>query len=247
MIRKIELLLGVALAAMSASGLAASGQPVDPGSRPATHAAFAPPAGPVRLTRELRRQMSGGREIVARRSYEIRFHRDGRGWRVDGTLMQSEVEAPGVAPQLLELERRRKDEGLFPLLLDASGRIVVQNGSSDPATERSLASAAADVLSGTPLAEPDRRAALAVASSLYAQARAAGGNWPVDLFVPEPGQRVETRTIQLAEGAAGKVTITISAADGPTGLVERFERRIVTETAGNSRQSVETWTLALAR
>ncbi|MBC2664573.1 hypothetical protein H7F51_03455 [Novosphingobium flavum] len=251
--RKFELLLGAALAVgMPAPAVLAADAPravslPAPAARP-----FIPPAGPQVLTREVRKEFGNresgkGGELVSRRSYAIRFVPEGSGWLVEGTLIGSEVEAPPmVAPELLEIERNRGDGGLFPLRLDSKGLIVSQAGSSDPASEAAVLKAAGTVLAGK-MSEADRGAVLAMAGRLQAQARTMGGNWPVDLFRPRAGEHSEVRDLPLAGGASGKVTITIAAVEQADGLLGRLERKVVTETAGTSRRSVETWTLARAR
>jgi len=243
MTRKIDLLLGAALLAGAAVPPAhAAGE--RPG--PAAVAAFAPPEGAL-LTRELRKDFARGGELVSRRTYAIRFVPEGAGWRVEGNLVDNAVEAPpGVAPELIALERNRADSGLFPLHLDAQGLIVRQAGGSDPANEAATITAAQGFLAGK-LPETDRAAAVAMAVALQARARSAGGTWPADLFRPRPGARREVRRLPVGNGSAGTVTITVSAADRADGLLERLERRVVTETAGSRRTSTETWTLALAR
>jgi len=247
MSRKIELLLGAALAAGLVPGLAAGTPRTDVARLPAAADRFAPPAGPLVLTRELRRQMGTSGSFVSRRSYQISFRPKDDSWRVEGTLLSSEVEAPGVAPEFVELERARRDVGLFPLELDSHGMIVTQRATTDRVAEAKMQSVAASTLAHAGIAAPSREAALAMMASLVARASQNGGTWPADLFVSRAGERVETRSLPLGDGSAGKVTISIRAAEGSNGLVERFERRVVTETAGTSRQSTETWTIALAR
>lgn len=243
MTRKIQLLLGAALAMAAAS--AATAESV---RAAAQAAAFAPPAGPMVLTREVRKTFGDGQVFVSRRRYAVRFAPQGEGWTLDGTLIASEVEAPpGVPPQLAELERNRRDDGLFPMHLDGAGMIVDQPGSSDPVTSGRALAAVGTALAGSNLSAADRQAASAFAASLHAQARAAGGNWPPDLFRPRRGLSSETRTMPAGGGAQGRVTIAITAGTGSGGLMERLERRVVTEAGGTSRLSVETWTLVQAR
>jgi hypothetical protein len=260
--RKLELLLGATLAALAAHAPAAragaaANPPTDPYSRlarpapgAAPRAAFAPPATPMVLTRELRRTLGDGQEVVSRRSYAVRFVPEGQGWTVEGEVVSSEVEAPPSVPAaIVALERGRSDDGLFPLRLDGEGLIVAQQGSSDPASaERALAVVRAR-LADAGLSPADRAAAVAMAEQLQRQSRSAGGNWPVDLFRPANGERSEVRTVPLGNGAEGRVTVTTAAATASsrTGLVDRFERKVLTETGGTSRLSVETWTLRRLR
>ena len=49
---------------------------------------FNPPPSPMLLTRELRRSLSDGKEVISRRSYAVRFTPEaGGGYRVDGRLV----------------------------------------------------------------------------------------------------------------------------------------------------------------
>jgi len=248
--RKLRWLVGAVLAGAVVPGGAMAGERAGPAAddRGAVGAAFTPPGAPMVLTRELRKTLVDGQSFVSRRRYAIRFVSEGEGWRVEGTLLASEVEAPADVPAaLVELERTRSDEGLFPLRLDRAGLIVSQQGSQDPHSSARALAAAQSYLATAPLSSADRSAASALTARLQAQTRAAGGNWPTDLFRPAPGERSEVRRIPLGGGADGKVTVTMAAAGSPAGVLERLERRVVTETAGSRRLSVETWTLARAR
>ena len=244
--RKLRLLVGAVLAGAVVPGGAMAGERAGPAADGG--AVFAPPGAPMVLTRELRKTLVDGQSFVSRRRYAIRFVPSLDGWQVEGTLLASEVEAPADVPAaLVELERTRSDEGLFPLRLDRAGLIVAQQGSHDPQSSARALAAAQSYLATSPLSSADRSAAGALTARLQAQTRAAGGNWPADLFRPVPGERSEVRRIPLGGGADGKVTVTMAAAGSPAGVLERLERRVVTETAGSRRLSVETWTLARAR
>ncbi len=248
MTQGVHLLLNAALLAI-APALALPALAADtaiPGS--AAETAFNPPEGPLVLSRELRKGFGARHEFVTRRRYEIRFVPDGAGWRVDGTLLASEVDAPpGMAPQFTEVERTRSDTGLFPMHLDRAGRIIVQSGPADPAAEARALAAARTVLESANLAPAERAAAIELASRLQSQARAVGGNWPADLFHPRTGQHSEVREMPLGSVGAGKVTVTVAADGDARGLLARLQRRIITEAAGSTRLSIETWTLAAAR
>ena len=67
-------------------------------------ATFAPPQSSLVLTRELRRPLADGKEVVTRRSYEIAIVHDGDGYRVDGRLIDVEVDAPPALRALSTLE-----------------------------------------------------------------------------------------------------------------------------------------------
>lgn len=235
-------MLGAALAALSAA--TASPATAAPATAQSAPGAFNPPAGSVLLTRELRKVLADGKEVVSRRRYAISFHTSATGFRVDGRLVSADVVAPPELGQLAEVERNRSDEGLFPLTLDRQGIILEQQGAEDPAAAARTMAAARAFIAQSQLSEADRAAALAMVEKLQAQARTAGGNWPVDLFRPANGQRAESRELPLPDGSSGKVTVTITANEAPGGLLDRMQRQVVTELDGTQRLSTETWTLA---
>jgi len=243
-----EHVLVAALAACSAAAPALAAGVEAQRSAADSTSAFVPPRESMVLTRELRKVLGDGQVFTARRSYAIRFVPDGEGWRVEGSLLASEVEAPpGVPPQLAELERTRPDTGLFPLRLDRAGMILEQQGARDPRTSAALLDQARATLARSSLSDAERKGAEALVVRLQAQARAAGGNWPADLFHPRAAGRSETRNLPLVAGLDGQIRVTVAVRETPAGLMERMERKVVTEAGGTSRTSVETWTLARSR
>ncbi len=213
---------------------------------PATPAgAFTPPQTRMVLTRTVRRPLSGGRELVVRRSYEVQIVADGPGYRVDGQLTGCTVEAPESLKALAEIERNRPETSLFPIALDGKGNIL----SSAPARPNESLDRAADLVSGRletiPLSPMDLEQARAFVRQV--QARAAGSQWPADLFHPVPGRRTETKTIPLPGGERGSVAVEVTAQDQQSGgLLGSLERIVVTELEGDRRVTREEWTLASA-
>ncbi|MEO5599042.1 MAG: hypothetical protein ABIQ66_10530 [Novosphingobium sp.] len=240
------LLIGSALAlpaAPIAAGLPGPSQSGRFNSEPLP-SRFLAPTTPLILTRELRRSLADGKEVVSRRSYQISFVPDGSGYRIDGVMTNAEVEAPPALAALAALERQRRDIGLFPLQISGDGLIVVQHGSRDPVAEAQSRAVIGSALQHLALTEADRQAAAQTVSRLAAQANAVGGNWPSDLFRPAPGERSQVREIALPDGTHGTVTETISAAGAESGLLRRMERRVVTEIDGTRRVNREIWTLS---
>ncbi|MFM6931165.1 MAG: hypothetical protein ACKOUT_02845 [Novosphingobium sp.] len=209
--------------------------------------AFSAPVGPVILTRELRRPVGRSKLIITRRSYEIRFVREGKGWRVDGTLIGSEVEAPEGLAELAALEKARKDDGLFPLRLDSQGLIVAQQAPSDAVTTdkaRVLASSAVEKINMT---TADKAVARQMIQRIATQSQAAGGSWPVDLFRPPVEPVVDVREMPLPDGKQGRITVTMLASPGSDGQLHQLDRRVLTEIDGTSRLSTETWFMTPVR
>ncbi len=210
-------------------------------SRPAQ---FQPPREPMVLTRTLHRALPGGAEVKTRRSYEVRFVSDGDGYRIDGELLETLVDAPPALQALAALEKRRPDDSMFPMRLDARGLL---KPAESPVTSSATSQQAVDLA----LRHIDRLNLPAgqakEARTFVNQIRNRTGHtpWPDDLFNPAPGQRRQVQTIPLPNGGQGQVSIEIEAhADAPTGLLASFARTVTTELGGDSRITREIWTLS---
>lgn len=210
------------------------------GGAGAPEPSFAPPLGrPLLLSRTLVRDLGGGEAIVATRSYRIVFQRTEAGWEVEGALVASEIDAPAPLAALAAIERARPDDGLFPIRLDAAGRIVAREdsaGQGRAAVEQALK--AAGQAPGS--ADPGFLARIA-------QASAAGGitRWPETLFLPAAGHSEDAREIVLPDGSAGRVEVTLDQAAGADAtLMARAERTVTTDLGGVRRVARETWTIA---
>lgn len=206
-------------------------------------AAFEPPEGPFVLTRVLERSLPDGKAVVARRSYSVRFVRDGKGYRLDGSLLSVSVEVPEVLEALAELERRRTDTGLFPMRIDAAGTLLPAE--SHAARDPVVATAAQHVslaISGAGLSPSEIRQAHAFVDRVRSQPM--HSEWPADLFMPRTGRRQQLVPVPLPDGKSGEVSVVLEARAGSGGLLSWFRRTVTTELAGTTRRSTETWTLA---
>ena len=202
--------------------------------------AFAPPTGRMVLTRAIHRGLADGKLLTARRRYVVSIVPEGTGFRVDGELLDCVVDAPPGLRALALLEQQRREEGLFPLRLDAAGQIVEQPpGNASNATDAAMKIAkqrlATSVLSGA-----ERSQAQGFVSGLAEQG--ARSEWPRDLFHPAPGTRSESRRVALPDGGEGVVTVSTEAR-APGGLLDRIERVVVTELGGTRRETREEWSL----
>lgn len=223
--------------------LVAGALSVPAASAPSPPDNFAPPQAQLLLTRTLHRPLPDGKAIVTRRSYAVRILRDGAGYRVDGTLVETRVDAPPALASLAEIERRRPDNGNFPILLDANGLILGGAGlQSDGSLDRAAAVAAA-AIGDSGLPAIDMLQVQAFIKQL--PSRAPRSSWPADIFHPSPGKRSESRTIALPGGAEGHVTIEIEAR-GPArdGQLASLSRVVTTDLAGDMRVTREQWQLA---
>ena len=68
---------------------------------------------------------------------------------------------------------------------------------------------------------------------------------PPDLFFPRPGRATDRRALALPDALTGEVRVTLEATARDDGLLDRFERRIVTRIGDDVRPSHEIWTLRL--
>src|SRR5206468_4011573 len=136
---------------------------------------------------------------------------EGEGYRVDGRLVDSAVEAPPALQALAEIERTRPDTGLFPMHLDLRGRIVAAApaGASAGEPRRRAVEVANEALRRSALAPEEKTAAQAFIAQVAA--RGLTSPVPADLFRPVAGKRVETRRVPLPDGSEGEVTIEVQA------------------------------------
>ena len=205
---------------------------------------FSPPATAMVLTRVLKRPLPGGAEVRTRRSYEIRFVSEESGYRIDGELVETVVDAPPALQALAALERNRPDEGMFPMRLDANGRLI-PNSETPPAGQevREAGKLALETIASIGISASEAKAA----TDFVKQVKKQTGRtpWPEDLFNPAPGQRQQVQTIPLPNGAQGHVSVEIEAqTDGPSGLLASFARTVTTELGGDARVTQEIWTLS---
>ncbi len=215
---------------------------------PASETVFRAPDGSLVLTRELRRELSRGKQLVTRRNYRISFVRDGDGWRVDGELIDCQVDAPPELDVLAQIEKARPDNGLFPLYLDSAGRIVEQQGSrADVSTTSKARAVVGSTVAKIAMEPQDRAIAAAMVQRIAAQSQASGGHWPEDLFRPASGHRSEESSMALPDGSEGRIIVTIDAAGSSDGMLDHFQRNVVTELGGTRRESMEVFRLARMR
>lgn len=216
---------------------------------PATVApAFDPPATPLVLTRTLWRSLRDGQEIMVRRSYEVRFVRNAEGFRLDGQLIDTAVDAPPALALLAEIERTRPDQGMFPMQLDTRGQIVAPPGRvSAGVSHRAALDQARTILASAAMDGEARRQGEQLARTVLESAVGAA-SWPSDLFSPQARSRFETRSLTLDGGQQAEIEVSVDVQlPGDGALPGTVERRVATRIEGSSRLSREVWTLTPAR
>lgn len=231
-------LASAAMLAGAALGAGLTAAPIAAATAP-----FSPPASPMKLTRSVYRTLIDGKEIVVSRQYAIRFTADARGYRVDGELVDVQVSAPPSLAGLAEIERKRADQGLFPVRVGSDGMIVGAMVAPVVAETRQRGfEGGAAVLAGAHM----KGAELRDAKGFLAQVTkaSAGTAWPQFLFNPGRAVHREVRQVPLADGTTGEVEVQVKA-DGlmPSGLAHRVERTVITRIAGTERTAREVWTL----
>jgi hypothetical protein len=196
--------------------------------------AFEPPAGPVKLTRVLRRDLSDGKAIILTRSYRLEFTRRDQGYLVSAVATEVGIDAPPALAALARIELEREDAA-FSLELDESGLIVAEQA-SDSTTTRAMLAARGEALIASAISNASQRTqALAMFSQL---AQATGGtSLPRDFFNPQSPESREQRALSLPDGSQGQIEILLRAERSTTGaLPQRVSREVIT-TLGTSRQT----------
>lgn len=234
------LLAGIAALAPGtlAATAAADGAAVQDSTR-----AFRPDRASYILTRTQWRSLADGGQIVVSRDYAIEIRPCEGGYKVDGKLVATSVDAPARLEPLARLERLRGEDGLFPLHLDQSGLIVPGPGTADEEGHRQAAQQSRGLVTGAALPAPVRDDALAMVDRIVASASTATA-WPADLFNPARRQSTERRTLPLPGGEQGEVSVSIRVEGLQPGTVPAaVERTVVTRIAGSERSTRERWTL----
>lgn len=206
--------------------------------------AFTPPESPVILTRSIYLPFPDGNRIAVTRRYELRFSRSRVGLQVDGRLLNTEVEAPSRLSILADLERRRPDIGLFPLLLDPQGMILESQPALNGENATPQAGALAKAIVAKAAVEPGLRHEItsAIDSLSGAVKRSV---WPVFLFNPSSTKRSTSQSVTLPNGSEGAVETRIVVDQPlPGRLPKRVERSVTTHLEGTTRTTREVWTFS---
>ena len=204
---------------------------------------FKPPLRPMILTRELHLPLANGKEIVSLRRYTIQMVADGAGWRIAGHFLDVQVSAPPVLAALVDMERHRSDDGLFPMRLAHNGLIEAAALPVDRQAVHQAATQSVTRIASSGLPSAERQVATGFVRKIEANNQAGVTAWPTDLFHPAQPQHSESRAMALPGGETGTITVaTQSRAD--RGLMQSYERVVTTEIGGSQRVTREVWTLA---
>jgi len=202
----------------------------------------------MRYTRKLYRELVDRAVIEAERFFTVRFAPHGTGYRLEGEESAPPV-VTGPAPleRFLELERERRETGLFPIRLESSGRIVGEQAQAGfPQLAQAIEQALQQVRASG-LDADNRSAAADFLIGMQAAAASLVTRLPAELFRPSGTYSEERREVPLPDGRTGALVLKFSAnTDVATGLMQKAERVVVTQLGQSARRTVETWSLSPA-
>jgi hypothetical protein len=209
-------------------------------------ARFAPPATPMLYTRRLERVLGDGASFIVVRSFAVRFvTQDSGGFRIEGRQVSADVAAPEALEKFAQMERERVETAVFPVTLDAAGRIVGHAEGQGSAQLDAAVREALDRIDRAAFEAGERAAAVRFVEALHQSAGRVLTEPPADLFAPEGVPREEAHEVALPGGGKGAVRVRFAAElDAKTGLMRQATREVVTELGADRRRTLETWRLA---
>lgn len=233
----VQLLASLAILPILAGQCAAIAQPTS---------GFNPPDRPLLFTRRLTRELGAGAAIDVFRSFEIRFIRSAAGFRVEGREIGCDVSAPPALAALAEMERKRQENGLFPMQLDSRGLILKgPQGRGPSAPIGKAVNEALAQIAESHISSGDQANAREFVFGLQMLGARITGNMPRQLFVGMTLTQHEERELPMPDGNFGTLTVTMHATTSPDfGLIDRGERVVVTQFGESRRRWVEKWALA---
>ena len=157
-----------------------------------------------------------------------------------------EVDAPHALVRFADLERARDESGMFPLALNACGRVVSRDSAAAEGDEVDRAfGEALSVLRSAGLPQSEDAMLRQFVAAVHAAGEGITAHLPIDLFAPAAAPRQEEQRLALPGGLEGVVsTVFAGETDRSTGLMSRATRRVTTRTDTVSRTAREEWTLA---
>lgn len=235
MSRRAILLASIAAAAPVMAAIAPTAQASAP-----EPLRFSPPSQAT-ITRTLWRYLSDGNAIVVTRRYDVTFVPVSEGFRIDGKLVDAEVDAPAELAVLAELERTRADNA-FPITLDRTGRIVADAPATSSVQRASLRAGVERIADASAMSAARKREMM----GQFEMVAAAGAQspTPAELFIGTAGERHERRAVPLPGGEAGEIELAVKVQDLPQGgLAKSVEKVVTTRLAGTTRVSKEVWSV----
>ena len=203
------------------------------------------PIGSMLLSRQLERSLRDGADVTVRRSWQVEFSPQGRGFMVRGRQVAVEVSAPENLARLAQIEEERSTADMWPLLLSADGRLM---GAGDAVREADLSAAlreaesmiaARDINAGKRATQVQLLEAMTRAGSSLLEAL------PEDLFFPDSTQLHAVRDVQLPGGLKGEFELRYNAVPvSRSGWLDHARREVVTRIEETEQRASEEWRLA---
>lgn len=200
------------------------------------------PKSTMRLSRRIVRELHDGKAIIVSRLWHIQFEPQGSGLSIKGHQRSVSVDAPEKLAPLIEIEKRRSTDEMWPILISEGGMILAA-GTETHASDIDAAIQAAEQI----LAQRGDNAEQRNHHRRYmAQLQQAGTSLlerlPPDLFFPVGRTSETARSIQLPDGSMGEFAVSYETeiADGG-GWMSRAKREVTTRVSGDERRSIEVW------
>ncbi len=203
---------------------------------------IAPPVGSMLYRRRLERGLPGGASFSVTREFRVSFEPVPSGFRLNGFQLSAHVDAPESLDSFATLEEQRVETGMFPLLFDATGKIMEGNGElPGNEVEQALRDARARLQAG---GGQDQNEVAEFVEALHKTGTRLTAHLPEDLFAPVQTLRSDRREIALPWGDHGEVTTRFQANRDPqTHLMRHASREVVTRMGDDMRHSLEGWDL----
>jgi len=237
-----------AIQLLTVGALAGSVLPLSP-ARAVGASRFAPPHAPMLFKSRIRHDLGDNVALITQRTFEVRFIPVSEGYRLEGTQVAAEIDAPEDLAPLAEIWRKTPLTTLFPFSVDENG-LVIPNSGPNPAAVPDLSEAidvALDMLRKGGSSETVVDDAHSFFLWLQKAANEIGSDIPRDLMVPPAKLQQASKLIELPGGTSGTIEISFLGTTWPdTGVMREAERHIVTRVEGTSQRSSDNWSLALA-
>ncbi len=212
---------------------------------PACTGAFPAPTVPMILSRQVRRDLHDGKEIVVTRRYRVTFVATPDGFVINGDLLGTDVDAPARLAGLAAIEQQRPDTTTFPMPLDPTGLIIARRAGVSAGLPQSVQAITGHLIAGAGLIALEQEQVDDFVARLFSMQGPIVSQWPEALFRPNGMPTVTRDILPLPDKREGKVTISLKPQSAHScALMQRMKRTIETQVDGVNRRTQEIWTLA---
>lgn len=206
---------------------------------------IAPPAGPMRYSRSVSRDLADGLLFTVARDFDVAFRPHVDGFMLEGAQVDARVDCPDALAEFARIESARDESAMFPIALSQFGEIMSPHiGRPAGQDIRESVDEALSILAGQPIGSDEREQLSRFVAALQDAGRRVTAHLPADLFAPAHNSRREAQDIPLPGGADGRIEITFeSRSDPESGLMRSAERTIAMHVADTTRTTREQWEL----